>query len=74
LFLAAQEDHLDVVRYLVKELGADVHQADAEGCTPLNVAAQKEHVNVVQYLVDELDADVNRATEMSWAPFLMAAL
>jgi ankyrin repeat protein len=39
---------LDVVRILVKELGADVHQGNSQGATPLCIAAQEGFVHVVR--------------------------
>jgi hypothetical protein len=43
--------HLELVRCLVNELGADVNQADDKGCTPLMIATLRKHVDVVRWLV-----------------------
>lgn len=39
MLIAAQYLHLDLARCLVKELGADVDQADVKGSTTLHVVA-----------------------------------
>jgi ankyrin repeat protein len=54
LFLAAQFGDLAIVQCLVKELGADVNQANDAGCTSLYIAAQGDHLAMVQILVKEL--------------------
>jgi hypothetical protein len=70
---AAAHGKLDVVRYLVSDLGADVNQADDQGYTPLFVAAQKGHLAVVRCFIKELGADVNKATKGGATPLFMAA-
>ena len=50
LLIAAGHRHLDVVRALVTELGADVNQATQAGVTPLMAAAAMEHEHVVKWL------------------------
>jgi ankyrin repeat protein len=52
----------DILRFLVKELGADVNGARlTDGGTPLYVAAQIGNLALLQFLVKELGADVNKA-------------
>jgi ankyrin repeat protein len=58
LIAAAVGGHLDVLRCLVRELGADVNQAIRSGVTPLTAAALSKNVAVVRCLV-ELGADIN---------------
>ena len=43
LFVAAEEGHIEVVRFLV-ESGANKDQGTTDEATPLNVAAWKGHV------------------------------
>jgi hypothetical protein len=51
----------DILRCLVKELGADVNGARlSDGATPLYVAAQTGNLALAQCLVEELGADVNQ--------------
>jgi hypothetical protein len=54
---------LDLVRLLVKELGADVNEANKDGFMPLVLAATMENFEMVKFLVMELGADVNKVGE-----------
>jgi hypothetical protein len=62
LFDAAAHGKLDIMRCLVKELGADVNQTAHNGITPLLVAVQFGRLDVARCLVKELGADVNQAS------------
>jgi ankyrin repeat protein len=57
--IAAGNGCLDVVRCLVKELGADVHQATDSGERPFIFAARHEIVSVVQWLLTEGGASMD---------------
>jgi hypothetical protein len=59
---------------LVSNLGADVNQADDQGCTPLFLAARLGDLAVVQCLAKELSADVNIAKNNGVTPLLAAVL
>ena len=48
---AAAENHLDVVKCLVEEGGADVNAAKNDGCTALYLAAWRGHVAIVKWLL-----------------------
>jgi ankyrin repeat protein len=61
LFVAAQNGHLSVVKYLIYK-GADLNAKTAAGWTPLFVAAHNGHLSVVEYLVKSM-ADVNVITK-----------
>jgi ankyrin repeat protein len=63
----------DVLNCLVKELGADVNQAQETGATALIMAAQEGHANILQVLVEELGADINQADTEVCSPMLWAA-
>jgi ankyrin repeat protein len=64
LFQAVSDGtHLDVLRVLVKDLGADVNQ-DTKGHTPLSIAVKHRRLNMVRFLVTELGADVNQAMQL----------
>jgi hypothetical protein len=67
-------DVVAMVRFPVKELGADVRQtfrdvstdgsrASMEGDLPLFIAAMGGNLYMIRCLVNELGADVNQATE-----------
>jgi ankyrin repeat protein len=57
---AAANGKLDVVRLLLRELGANVNQS-YDGCTALFAAAQVGHEHVVRCLAKEFGAYVNQA-------------
>jgi ankyrin repeat protein len=61
------------VRYLVKELGADVNRADNEGCTPLLIAVTQRHFSVVKCLVKELGADIHKPRHDGVTPLMEAS-
>ena len=48
LFIAAQEGHVEVVRFLV-ESGANKDQGMADGATPLFKAAEEGHLEVSDF-------------------------
>jgi ankyrin repeat protein len=73
LYVAAQNDHLAVVRCLVNDLGADTSQAFGDGATPLHIAAQQGHLGVVRCMLGELGADVNQARHCGSTPLHIAA-
>ncbi|KAE8950869.1 hypothetical protein PR001_g33971 [Phytophthora rubi] len=57
--VAATGGHIDVVRFLVIDCGADVNTKDDYGRTALMVAATVGHIEVVRFLVIDCGADVN---------------
>jgi hypothetical protein len=60
LLHAVGRGHLEVVRFLVRKMGANVSQASS-GVKPLIVGVQKNNPAMLQCLVVELGADVNQA-------------
>ena len=62
IFIAAEEGHLDVVRFLALEAQANVTQATTDnGATPIYIAAQEGHLDIVRFLALEAQANVNQA-------------
>jgi ankyrin repeat protein len=59
LVSAASGGHLQVVKYLVGEAGADVRLAAPDGNTPLMWAARQGHVDVVEYLLCRQDINID---------------
>jgi len=55
---AAVTGHLDVVKYLIEECGADVEAIDPLGSTPLHEATYNDHLEVVKYLVEQCGANL----------------
>ena len=73
LFVAAQQGHLEVVRFLV-ESGADKDQGTThDGTTPLFIAAQHGHLEVVRFLVESGGDKDQGTTEDGATPFCIAA-
>jgi hypothetical protein len=63
----------DILRCLVKELGADINGARlSDGVTPLYVAAQTRNLALVRCLVKEHGADVNQAANDGATPLCIA--
>lgn len=72
LFVAAQNNHPDVVAELV-ESGADLNKATYNGTTPVYIAAEEGHAEVVKQLVGA-GADVGKArTDNGQTPLFIAA-
>ena len=57
LWVAAQEDHLEIVKIPIQS-GAMVDNENTDGLTPLHVASLNGHIEVVKHLVEN-GADVN---------------
>jgi hypothetical protein len=72
LCVAAEEGHLEVVRCLVQQMGADVSHSHY-GDTPLIVAAENGYTDLVRLLVTDLGADVNQAIAYGWTPLMLAS-
>jgi hypothetical protein len=72
LHAAAQNGHLVVLRCLLEEFGADVHQADDDGDLPLYCAAHFGHLSIIQCLL-KFGADVNQATYAGQTPLMVAS-
>nr|XP_031306955.1 histone-lysine N-methyltransferase EHMT1 isoform X15 [Camelus dromedarius] len=71
LMEAAENNHLDAVKYLIKA-GALADPKDAEGSTCLHLAAKKGHYEVVQYLLSNGQMDVNCQDDGGWTPMIWA--
>ena len=54
---------LNVVKYMIEELGTDLNMPDAWGYTPLHYAAVRGDNPLIEYLVSK-DADVNAITRL----------
>ena len=60
IHLAAGCGHLDVVKLLIEEYGADIEQRDLDEMPPLLNAAENAHTEIVTYLL-ERGADIEAA-------------
>lgn len=70
LIEAIQADNLSVVKELIAS-GADIHQQDEQGWTPLNWAAGKGNIEIVKLLVEN-GADVFNVGRDARTPYLIA--
>jgi ankyrin repeat protein len=50
LYIAAQNGHCHVVKYLI-ESGANIESTFKDGFTPIYIAAQKGHTAIVEELI-----------------------
>ena len=65
--------HLEIVKFLVTEVHADINCRDRRGRTPLHLAASLACLEVVRYLVEEGHADVNISDNEGKTPLHEAA-
>lgn len=62
LMLAASYNRLEIVKYFIEELNANVNVTTDNG-TPLTIAILKKHTEVMHYLVEEAKANINLASD-----------
>jgi hypothetical protein len=55
---AVRGGNYEVEQCLVRELGADVNQANVDDYTPLYIASERGNLKMVRYLAIELGADI----------------
>jgi hypothetical protein len=66
LCASAEQGHVNMLRILIEELGADVNKSVApDGCFPLYIAAQNGHMAALRCLVMEFGAYVNQAMSIN---------
>jgi hypothetical protein len=70
---AVQHGNYEIAQCLVRELGADVNQANTEDYSPLCIASQLSNLRMVQFLATELGADVNQTDAGGLTPAFVAA-
>jgi ankyrin repeat protein len=56
LFAAACNGHIEVVKYLASEAGADVNICDNQGTSPCDAAFSNGHVDLARYLREVFSA------------------
>jgi ankyrin repeat protein len=70
---AARGVSLEVLRYFLKEIGADINGENQDGHTPLSAAAQFDRLDALRCLGKEFGAEVNRMNGFGSTPLFAAA-
>ena len=71
LFLASQQNNLDIVKLLVAA-GCDINLGTFTGYSPLHAACSAGHLRVVRFLIDE-GADLGKLDKNGHTPIMLAA-
>ncbi|KAL4219441.1 Histone-lysine N-methyltransferase ehmt1 [Mactra antiquata] len=72
LMFAAENNHADVVQYLIKANAIIDAKAD-DGMTALHLAAKAGHVNIINLLLDTDRLDIDVTDDGGWTPLIWAA-
>ena len=64
---------LEVVKYLIEDVNADISCQDMNGFTPLHLAAQFATLELVQYLIEERHCDEGCRNKYGITPLHCAA-
>jgi hypothetical protein len=72
LLRAAGNRNGDLVRWLVRECGADVHERDHRGWTAFSLAVYKGNIEVAEFLLRECGADLHARTTHGLTALLVA--
>jgi len=70
---AAQEGHLEVVKFLIQEEPKVVDLKGFDGKTPLIAAAKNGHLNIVKYLLSYPQVDIDSQSNGGESPLMLAS-
>ncbi|XP_063067849.1 ankyrin repeat domain-containing protein 16-like [Engraulis encrasicolus] len=71
LHYAGRHGHLDIIKYLVEEIGMDIELYNGDYKRPLHEAASMSHASCVSYLLTR-GAKVDSLKKADWTPLMMA--
>ncbi|XP_069763709.1 ankyrin repeat domain-containing protein 16 isoform X2 [Narcine bancroftii] len=72
LHYAARRGHLEIMKYLVEELGSDVELVNSDYKRALHEAASMGHRECLKYLIAR-DARIDPLKKADWTPLMMAS-
>ncbi|XP_058121158.1 uncharacterized protein LOC131281866 [Anopheles ziemanni] len=72
LLYLVQENHEEILDYLLEHYQFDANEQDAYGNSLLYVATQHNHINIVKLLVDKYHARTNPANHKKLTPIMIA--
>ncbi len=73
LHISSNAGHLDLVKYLVQEAGANPNGKDGMGHTAILFASRRGHVSVMRWLVEAGLADINLVNHRGWNALHLAS-
>ena len=71
---AAQESHLEIVKYLKENLNCNLFTTNSKGQMAIHLVSASGKIDVVQYLVEECSIDLMNENEDDSSPFQAAAM
>ncbi|ORX42663.1 ankyrin [Piromyces finnis] len=48
----AEKENVNLVKYLIEDIGLDINTQNKDGCTPLHYACEQGNENIVKYLIE----------------------
>ena len=66
--------HLNIIQYLITELGCDPTTPSNNGALPLHIACHNGHLNVAKYFITEQKCDPNSRDQDGWTPLFIMLL
>ena len=74
LHLASYKGHLEIVKYLVEDVGVETETKSRYGQTPLHEASCVGHLEIVKYLVEEVKTNTEVQNKYGDTPLHISSL